>query len=210
MFHNVYCTCFQGKVQLYIITYFRPPGGSVSEIRVVDRLFLNFELDVTSNFTERTTFSGSLGISQFEISFRVSGECAENYYGPNCDKFCLEEREEFACDSEGNTICTDPNFDPAFNCMERVAVTNSSTEAHTSAPPHSSAPPHTSALSHSSATPHTSAPSLALSSAVLGGVIGGVVGGVLLFIIVILLLVILYLCILRHKERAGQCCNSHR
>ena len=85
----------------------------------MDRVFVDLELNISSSFTERRTYSGSHGFAQFDTSFRIDGECRENYYGPLCNVFCSEEGV-FACDREGNTVCRNSAFDIQTNCTQCV------------------------------------------------------------------------------------------
>ena len=55
-------------------------------------MFIELELNISSSFTERRTYSGSRDFAQFDMSFRIDGECRENYYGPLCNIFCSEAR----------------------------------------------------------------------------------------------------------------------
>ena len=81
---------------------------------MLDRFLIDLQLNVSSVFTERTTYYGIHNISQFDLSFRL--QCSElNYYGPQCDRFCSGVEGQFTCDSEGNMVC-DKNRDPATNC----------------------------------------------------------------------------------------------
>ncbi len=49
------------------------------------------------------------------MSFRIDGECRENYTGPLCG--CTKEGV-FTCDSEGNRVCVNRPFDPETNCTQ--------------------------------------------------------------------------------------------
>ena len=102
-------------MQLYIIVY-HIPGNRFA---VVDRVPIDLELGISSDFTERRTYSGMLNISQFDMSFRLSGQCAEGYTGPWCNVLCPEPEVEgqSTCDSEGNIVCVNPDTDPQNNCQ---------------------------------------------------------------------------------------------
>ena len=84
----------------------------------MDRLLIDLELNRSSEFTGRRTYHGSLGIAQFDLSFRVAGECAVNYYGPECNIFCSGVEGLYTCGSEGNIVCVDSNRNPESNCTE--------------------------------------------------------------------------------------------
>ena len=102
-------------MQFYILTYDRIADPDVRFV-VVDRVPIDLQLNLSTNFTERRTYSGIHNISQFDMSFRLSGQCAENYYGPQCAIFCSEVAGVSTCDSDGNIVCVDPEADPQNNC----------------------------------------------------------------------------------------------
>ena len=72
---------------------------------------IELELNLSSSFTERRTCNDSRNISQFDMSFRIDGECRENYYGPLCNIPCPQQGV-FTCDCEGNAVCANSAFDP--------------------------------------------------------------------------------------------------
>ena len=85
----------------------------------MDRVPIDLQLNLSTEFTEKRTYSGIHDISQFDMSFRLSGQCAENYYGPQCAIFCSEVAGVSTCDSDGNAVCVDPdddNCEPPGNC----------------------------------------------------------------------------------------------
>ena len=71
-------------MQFYVVTYHFTSNPTGSEYVYVDRVPIDLQLNISTNFTERRTYSGIHNISQFDMSFRLSGQCAENYYGPRC------------------------------------------------------------------------------------------------------------------------------
>ena len=82
----------------------------------MDRFEIDLELNISTNFTVRTTYFGKHRLSQFDLSFKLEGECGENYYGPLCDRFC-QGGGELSCDSQGNRICANSSgLDPTTNC----------------------------------------------------------------------------------------------
>ena len=101
-------------MQFYVVTYLVTAIGS--EYVYVDRVPIDLQLNLSTNFTERRTYSGIHNISQFDMSFRLSGQCAENYYGPQCAIFCSDVAGVSTCDSDGNIVCVDPEVDPQNNC----------------------------------------------------------------------------------------------
>ena len=78
--------------------YKQPPDGVqlLLEIQEFDQNFTDdfidrFSVEITnpaSSAFERQTYSGIFGLAEIDLSF-TSG-CAENFYGANCDVFCLE------------------------------------------------------------------------------------------------------------------------
>ena len=77
-------------MQLYIVVYHLVGGAGGPFFLVVDRVPIDLELGISTDFTERRTYSGMLNISQFDMSFRLSGQCAEGYTGPWCNVLCSE------------------------------------------------------------------------------------------------------------------------
>ena len=108
----------QGRVQFYIVVYHFNTGVIVPH--VVDRFQIDLELSIASDFTERKTYYGLQNLTQFDMSFKIAGQCSDNYYGPQCDVFCSEVEGQFTCDSEGNTVCVNSNLNPETNCTECV------------------------------------------------------------------------------------------
>ena len=106
----------QGRVQFYIVIYYFISNTPVPV--VVDRFQIDLELSIASDFTERKTYYGLQNLTQFDMSFKIAGQCSDNYYGPQCDVFCSEVEGLFTCDSEGNTVCVNSNLNPETNCKE--------------------------------------------------------------------------------------------
>ena len=104
-------------MQFYILTYDRIADPDVRFV-VVDRVPIDLQLNLSTEFTERRTYSGIHNISQFDMSFRLSGQCEENYYGPQCALFCSEVAGVSTCDSDGNIVCDNPEGDPQNNCEQ--------------------------------------------------------------------------------------------
>ena len=107
-------------MQFYIVVYHIRTGIPVPD--VVDRFQIDLELSITSDFTERKTYYGLQNLTQFDMSFKIAGQCSDNYYGPQCDVFCSEVEGLFTCDSEGNTVCVNSNLNPETNCTECLVV----------------------------------------------------------------------------------------
>ena len=166
----------QGRVQFYIVVYHFRTGFSVPH--VVDRFQIDLELSIASDFTEKKTYYGLQNLTQFDMSFKIAGQCSDNYYGPQCDVFCSEVKGLFTCDSEGNTVCVNSNLNPETNCTESQDPNNNCT-THSTTVTMSSTPP---------------------SSVLVVGVVGSVVGGILLLVPVLLLLV----CLIRKPNKAGK------
>ena len=82
--------------------------GGCLDAEVVDRVLINMDLSISPHFTERRTYSGIHNISQFDLSFRISGDCSENYYGPQCNVFCGPQ-----CRAAAGTTTSSPAAIPA-------------------------------------------------------------------------------------------------
>ena len=105
-------------MQFYIIVYHFCDGCTFGarEGEIVDRFMIDLELSRSPDITERRRYSGRMNIAQFDLSFRVDGECAEDYYGPQCNVFCYGVAGQSTCDSEGNLVCVEGG-DPDNNCI---------------------------------------------------------------------------------------------
>ena len=106
----------QGRAQFYIVVYGFLAGTEAA--RVVDRFPIDLELSVSSGPIARTTYSGIHNVAQFDLNFRIDGQCSENYHGPQCDVFCMEVPGQFTCDSDGNIVCVNSNLTPGSNCTQ--------------------------------------------------------------------------------------------
>ena len=99
-------------MQFYVVTYHFTSNPAGREYVVVDRVPIDLQLNISTNFTERRTYPGIHNTSQFDMSFRLSGQCAENYYGPQCAVFCSEVAGVSTCDSDGNLVCAENYYGP--------------------------------------------------------------------------------------------------
>ena len=106
----------QGRAQFYIVVYGFIFGGN--RARAVDRFPIDLELSVSSGPIARTTYSGIHNVAQFELSFRIDGQCSENYHGPQCDVFCMEVPGQFTCNNDGTKMCVNGNHSPESNCTQ--------------------------------------------------------------------------------------------
>ena len=73
-------------LQLYI-ELVDADGASATNHELIDR----FAIDVTSpigSTSGRQTYSGVFGLAEIDLTIEL--ECAVNFYGPNCDTYCLE------------------------------------------------------------------------------------------------------------------------
>ena len=62
---------------------------------LIDTLAIDIDIPVGASVS-RTTYTGTFNNTQVELSFRVV--CAENYYGPNCTRFCNGNSSTCPCD----------------------------------------------------------------------------------------------------------------
>ena len=118
MVTKIYCHVSfftQGRIQFFIDAVDRAVSHrqQFEMEAIINRFPIDLELELGASFTERTTYTGIYNISGlgFDMSFRV--QCSENYYGPNCNRFC---EGVYTCDSQGRVVCVYDNQDPATNC----------------------------------------------------------------------------------------------
>ena len=104
---------------------------------IINRFPIDIELELGTDFTDKTTYTGTYNIPGlgFDMSFGV--QCSENYYGPNCTTFCEPIERVYRCDSEGRGICLMqsnrdlitncttclPGYDPSTNCTTQTTTT---------------------------------------------------------------------------------------
>ena len=90
--HKYYLAC------CHSLHYFQPDNGVQLYLEIVDsdgisnqdELIDRFAIDLpdASNFLSVEVYTGVFGFAEIELSFeRV---CAENFYGPRCEVFCVE------------------------------------------------------------------------------------------------------------------------
>ncbi len=74
-----------------------------------------------TDFTLKRNFVGTFQLSHYGLSFRVN--CAENYYGIDCNTFCMESNDSFGhyyCNQDGSIACLMGYTDPSTNCTQCV------------------------------------------------------------------------------------------
>ena len=81
----------------------------------LDNIFIEMELAESSNFTTVMEFTGDLNRVSINMSFRV---CQENFYGVNCEIFCLAQEDSvngyYTCNNDGSIRCR-PGFENTSN-----------------------------------------------------------------------------------------------
>ena len=83
----------------------------------LDNIFIEMELAESSNFTTVQVFTGVMNKVSVQMNFRGT-MCQENFYGPNCDIFCLaqddNESGHYTCSYDGSIQCL-PGFENIDN-----------------------------------------------------------------------------------------------
>ena len=78
--------------------------GQLGEGDTIIAYGIDLELQLGEGFTERNTYISRVWIQvkniKIDLSFRV--QCAEYYYGPSCDNFCVPFEGVSTCDENGN------------------------------------------------------------------------------------------------------------
>ena len=105
----------QGRIQFLIDALDKANANNETEV-LINRFPIDLELEPGAAFTERTTYTGIYNISGlgFDMSFRV--QCSENYYGPNCAKFCIPLKNVYNCSREEGIFCLQERQNPVTNC----------------------------------------------------------------------------------------------
>ena len=98
---------------MFIRAYDRDPGFD----DLLDDIFIEMELAESSNFTNVQVFTGDRNKVSVKMTFRVM-MCQENFYGPNCDTYCLAQNDSetghYTCEDDGSIRCL-PGFDNISN-----------------------------------------------------------------------------------------------
>ena len=102
----------QERLQFYIVVY--DFNTALDKRFALDRFLIDLVLGGVPNSITRQTYFGIYNISQFDLSFNI--RCSENYYGPNCSKFCSEVGV-FTCDSMGNKVCVNQSCSIGSDCQ---------------------------------------------------------------------------------------------
>ena len=92
----------QGRTQFFIDVLDRANKDKNETEAIINCFPIDLELSPGPSFTERTTYTGIYNISGlgFDMSFRV--QCSENYYGPDCNTFCIPLEAVYTCK---NCLC---------------------------------------------------------------------------------------------------------
>ena len=83
----------------------------------LDNIFIDMELAESRNFTSVEEFTGEMNRVSVNMTFRVM-MCRENFYGSNCDTFCVAQNDEvngyYTCNGDGSIQCR-PGFENTNN-----------------------------------------------------------------------------------------------
>lgn len=86
----------------------------------LDNIFIEMELERSSNFTEVREFHGDMNAVSVNISFRVM--CQDNFYGSSCDTFCLAQDDDvdghYTCNSDGTIQCLSGFENTSNSCRD--------------------------------------------------------------------------------------------
>ena len=96
----------------------------------IDRFLIDITLGVPYAQRKRQTYTGIYNISSFDLSFSV--RCSENFYGPDCNTFCIQVPNLYSCDDFGIKICNDQLCHPTTNCRVCSLLTSVQSSSTTS------------------------------------------------------------------------------
>ena len=118
-YDELWITSSQGSIQF--VMRVTDIDNSSTAIQTIDTLFVNLDaLLPGDDFTTPVKYPNSnSGFLAATLSFRVQ-VCAENYYDPNCTKFCDANSREgnFVCNQDGDLVCLDGYYSLSTNCTE--------------------------------------------------------------------------------------------
>ena len=90
------------------------PNAKISSFLVKDNVTVSESLDVETAKTEALTST----YSTLMIAYGV--ECAEHFFGADCNTFCNEELGNYTCDTSGSKVCSVGYQNPSSSCTECV------------------------------------------------------------------------------------------
>ncbi len=105
-------------VQLYVQVI---DHDTQSNDDLVDTFTFDVEFSITLENYQLRNYSGQYGLGF--LSLNISLTCSQNYYGPDCSRFCIETNDSsghYSCDNEGNIVCNDGYQDPLLGCVQCV------------------------------------------------------------------------------------------
>ena len=88
---------------------------SLRRSAAVDRFLINIKLGPSPANLSRQTYTGVYNISLLDLSFSV--RCTENFYGPDCNIFCVPVQGLYSCDKIGQKLCQNESCDPITECQ---------------------------------------------------------------------------------------------
>lgn len=92
---------------------------------LIDRL----AVDVTELVVTKQSYAGIFGLAEVEMSFQT--QCAENFYGPDCDVFCTQNCAADHCvgvDCGQNSVCVSDILTSSCVCESGFTGPNCTTE----------------------------------------------------------------------------------
>ena len=117
--------------------------GSPSFDDEVDEIIvpLGRHLQANSEYNPNATYYGTCGRARMQLRTRITSECPDNVYGPQCSVYCEEVPGQKVCNYLGEVTCLEnfdgPNCDECIDgfygpkCERFCEPTNSSSGHHT-------------------------------------------------------------------------------
>ena len=92
------------------------PNAKISSFLVEENLSVSQSLDVDT--ATAITLTNMTMYSTLMIAYGV--ECAEHFFGADCNTFCNEELGNYICDTSGSKVCSVGYQNPSSSCTECV------------------------------------------------------------------------------------------
>ena len=111
----IFSFCYaQGRIQV-AVRAFDNDGGALINMAT---FFNDIVISPAKKFSPPVVYTSRTPVPvNLTLSFRVT--CSENFFGPNCTKFCAprnDSRAHYRCNSEGDIVCLEGYYSPATNC----------------------------------------------------------------------------------------------
>lgn len=88
--------------------------GIFSADDLVDIIIIDFPrtLNLSTTYSNTTSYLGTCRNSDktLDLQYRITSNCPENFYGPNCQTHCIPQVGQYYCNYLGERVCRDDYY----------------------------------------------------------------------------------------------------